>query len=311
MKRFLFSFTLFILLIFLLCFPQNALHAASDGLLLWYQNLLPVLFPFMILSNLMIKTDAISGILKFLHPFFHFLWGTSVYGSYAILAGYLFGYPMGAKVVHDLKKENLLNSAEAEYLIGFTNNLSPAFLITFLIHENLKRPKLLLPTLGILYGAPLLLSLFFSFKYRPLLLHTSIQTSEQNNKASKSPAFLELIDACISDGIITITRLGAYIILFSIIAAMFQLLPIKNTLLHCILNGCLEITTGVKITCQSSQPFFSKYLCLMGLCSFGGLCALMQTLSVCPMKGPMLRHYLLCKFFTICISLCLTLSLLL
>lgn len=307
MKRFLLSLTLFLFLAFLLCFPQETLNAARNGLLLWYQNLLPVLFPFMILSNLIIKTDSISILLKFLHPLFHLIWGTTIYGSYTILAGYLFGYPMGAKIVNDLIKEDLISSAEAEYLIGFVNNLSPAFLITYLVLENLNRPGLLLPTLGILYGSPLITSILFSLKYRPIIPHSS----EQKNKASKSPVFPELIDACISDGIIAITRLGAYIILFSIAAAALPLLPVKNTLFSCILNGCLEITTGIQTTCHSSLPFFSRYICLMGLCSFGGLCALMQTLSVCPMKGTTLRHYLLCKLLTICISLFLTMSLLL
>ena len=305
MKRYLSALVLLSMICFLLFFPKEALSAARSGLLLWYQNLVPVLFPFMILSNLLIRTDTISILLKWVHPLFRLIWGTSIYGSYAILAGYLFGYPMGAKVVCDLKKQEALSEAEADYLICFVNNLSPAYLITFLIHENLGKPQLLAPTLGILYGAPLLTSMLFAPKYRS----KSGQVIGQKNKASKVPLRIELIDACIFDGIINITRLGAYIMLFSLITGALRLLPVKNVLLQCLIYGSMEITTGIRYTCQAPLGFFSKYLCLMAMCSFGGICALMQTLSVFPMKGRTLRQYLVAKTITVCLCILLTLIL--
>lgn len=317
MKRILSALSLLLLISFLLFFPQNALTAARSGLLLWYQNLVPVLFPFMVLSNLMIRTDSISLLLRWIHPLFRLIWGTSVYGSYAILAGYLFGYPMGAKVVCDLRKQNAISETEADYLICFVNNLSPAFLITYLVHQNLQRPGLLLPTLGILYGAPLVTSMIFAPEYRKQTAHSSNPGAarsgpehwQQKNKASKVPLDIELIDACIFDGIINITRLGAYIMLFSLICGALCLLPVKNVLLQCILYGSMEVTTGIQYTCQASLDFFTRYLCLMALCSFGGICALMQTLSVFPMKGHTLHQYLCAKVITIAVSILMTLIL--
>lgn len=305
MKRYISALALLSLICFLLFFPREALSSARSGLMLWYQNLVPVLFPFMILSNLMIRTDTISVLLKWVHPLFRLIWGTSIHGSYAILAGYLFGYPMGAKVVCDLRKQENLSETEAEYLICFVNNLSPAFLINFLVHENLEKPELLAPTLGILYGAPLITSMLFAPKYRS----KSGEITGQKNKASKVPLNTELIDACIFDGIINITRLGAYIMLFSLMIGALHLLPVKNVLLQCLICGSMEITTGIRSVCQIPLDFFTKYLCLMALCSFGGICALMQTLSVFPMKGRTLRQYLLAKAVTICLSILLTLFL--
>ena len=257
MKRYLITSSLFLLLCFLLLAPKTAAAAARDGLTLWYQNLVPVLFPFMILSNLMIRLDCISILLKFLHPLLHFVWGTSVYGSYAILAGFLFGYPMGAKVIGDLCQKELITPEEAEYLIGFVNNLSPAFLITYLVGQNLKKPLLLHPTLCILYGAPLISSIAFLPKYRKKIRASSVN----RKKASRVPLQPELIDACIFDGII------------------------------------------------STLPFFTKYLCLMMLCSFGGICALLQTLSVYKMSRQTLFHYIKAKTLTMGIAAFMTLLL--
>lgn len=303
MKRCLSAFALLSMICFLLLFPQEALTFARGGLLLWYQNLVPVLFPFMILSNLMIRTDAISVLLKWIHPLFRLIWGTSVYGSYAILAGFLFGYPMGAKVVSDLKKQGALTELEAEYLICFVNNLSPAFLITFLVHQCLGNPKLTAPTLGILYGAPLVTSMLLAPGYRS---KTGL-IREQKNKAPKVPVTTELLDACIFDGIQNITRLGAYILLFSLLTGALGLLPMKNPLIQCLLYGSLEITTGIRYTAGAALDPLTKYLCLMVLCSFGGICALMQTLSVCPMNRQTLRRYLGAKTLSAALSVLMTL----
>lgn len=65
---------------------------------------------------------------------------------------------------------------EASYLLGFINNVSPSFVITFLVTESLERPDLLLPTLLLLYGTAILYGLFtrpgtFSQKNSRLFRH--------------------------------------------------------------------------------------------------------------------------------------------
>lgn len=209
---------------------------------------------------------------------------------------------MGAKITGDLKNQGLISSQEANYLIRFVNNLSPAFLITFLVHENLKAPALVHPTLCILYGAPILTSFFFLPGYRKKLR----TMPQEKNKASKVPIQPELIDACIFDGIINITRLGAYIMLFALITGALRLLPINSVLLRCTLNGCLEITAGIQAICGTSLPFPVKYFSLMMLCSFGGICTLAQTLSVFRMNKETFLHYLQAKAVTIGFTLLLT-----
>ncbi|MDD3794828.1 MAG: hypothetical protein PHE06_02430 [Lachnospiraceae bacterium] len=304
-KRITFAVLLFSLFSFLLFFPEKALECAQKGLLLWYRNLVPVLFPFMVLSNLMIRMDLIRSLLRFLHPFFHFVWGTSLYGSYGILGGFLFGFPMGAKITADLQKENRISDCEAKYLMGFVNNLSPAFVITFVVHSSLQQTSLLFPTLVILYGSPILCSLIYGLRYRKRLAESKVHP--QQNKTSLVQNQFELLDACIFDGITNITKLGAYIMLFSLLAGVLDLLPTKNTLLHCIMTGCLEVSAGVHAIAHMPFPFPVQYLCLIAVCSFGGLCALFQTLSIYKMKRDILRHYLISKMVTLGISFLLTL----
>lgn len=292
------------LLVFVLAFPETAVSCARSGLILWYGSLLPVLFPFMILSGLLIRLDGIRILLFLFHPPIHLIWGTSIYGSYALLAGFLFGCPMGAKITGDLLREQKISREEASYLVCFVNNLSPSFLITYLVHQNLQAPSLLLPTLIILYGAPLLTGLILMPRFR-----THIPSSDTKKEASKAPFSLELIDACIFDGILNITKLGGYILLFSLITGAWKQLFPGQLPVFTILGACLEITAGIPAVCALSLPFSVRYLVLVLLCSFGGICTLMQTLSVFPMNCRLLRRYLLVKMLTMLISGLLSLSL--
>ena len=50
----------FVFILFILLFPEVTVHAAADGLLLWYTSLLPTLLPLGILSNILKSHPVIS-----------------------------------------------------------------------------------------------------------------------------------------------------------------------------------------------------------------------------------------------------------
>ena len=50
-------------------------------------------------------------------------------GAFAFLMGLISGYPVGAKIVTDLKDNNLCTTEEAERMLCFTNNSGPLFII--------------------------------------------------------------------------------------------------------------------------------------------------------------------------------------
>ena len=97
---------LLFLLLYLLLFPARALSDARAGLLLWYRSVLPVLFPFMLVCSILIRLDLLKRALPFLARPFHRLFGCSQYGAFAILGGFLCGFPMGAKITRDLQSQS-------------------------------------------------------------------------------------------------------------------------------------------------------------------------------------------------------------
>lgn len=284
MKRLLTILCVIIFFIAMLLFPQTTFQGASTGVLLWFHTILPTLLPFLIISNLLIQTGAIDIISRLLAPVLCRFFRVSPYGAFVILVGFLCGCPMGSKVAADLLKKDLISKNEACYLLSFCNNTSPMFIVSYILWQNLKVRKLTLPLLTLLTAAPVMLSFGFRRLYHiPRQGGRVCQTchTAHNRKSSlQVPGLGEdagSLDYCIMNGFETITRIGGYIILFSILisfAGLFTEPPIAFT---AFLLPSLEITTGITMICSAPFSLNLKLLQALALTSFGGWCAAAQT----------------------------------
>ena len=287
MKKIISLFIIIGFFVIMLIFPQQTFEGASNGLLLWFQIILPTLLPFIILSNLLIHTNAVTYISTIVKPFVQRLFRVSDCGCYAIFVGFLCGYPMGAKVVADLIQTEKISQQEGQYLLSFCNNTSPMFIISFIVMQNLKNESLLLGTLVILYLAPLLCSLLFRRFYKCQTRISSTSTSDN--------AFyfnFQIFDTCIMNGFETITKVGGYIILFSIMFALVKQLPLMWLL------PTLEISCGVSYINSLDIPLTTIYPYVLALTSFGGFCAIAQTNSMIQESKLSILPYIIQKLIT-------------
>ena len=251
----------------MLCFPKETLAGASDGLLLWFQIVLPTLLPFFIFTNLLIHTNSITYISYVCSPFLQRLFSVSANGSFAVLAGFLCGYPVGAKVTADLTKTKYISVSEAKYLLSFCNNTSPAFIMSYIVIQNLKDESLLLPTLLILYLSPIICSFIFRKRY-----HIKKNLLHMKNSSNRKLCFsFEVFDHCVMNAFENITKVGGYIILFSVLFSLGKLLPLEHFL------SFLEITNGIPHILKHTSSFATSYIAILALTSFGGVCAIAQT----------------------------------
>lgn len=305
MKKICFGISLTTVLLFLLLCPTQALAASRNGLHLWFDTLLPVLLPFLILSGILIRAGLIRPFVAALAPLFHRLLFLSPGGTYALLMGFLCGYPMGAKTVSDLASSGQMSSAEAQYLLGFCNNISPSFIITFLVTDQLRRPALLIPALLILYGAPLIAGILTNHSYRLSCQRTDGQSVLRKNTPKETLCFA-MIDSCILDAVITIVKLGGYIMLFAILSGIIRILPVSEKA-KALMTAAAEITNGIPAVI-SAFPFPLSFLLLMILISFGGMSAIAQTDSVIKNAhlslGKYVRSKLMISFIAFLLTLC-------
>lgn len=131
MKKTISLLILFLCLILLFLHPMLTVSAAANGLMLWYQNILPALLPFAILSNILISSGAFYHISGILYPVIRILIPCSRNACFPLLAGFLFGFPMGSRICAQMLEENQLSREEAVILFAICNNISPMFIARY------------------------------------------------------------------------------------------------------------------------------------------------------------------------------------
>lgn len=279
-KQFLSGLPAVFLFFAMLFSPKAVFDGAESGLLLWFQIVFPTLFPFMLVSGLMLSGGGLNAISRVFGRLFSSVFATSSNGAFAVISGFLCGYPMGAKISADLVRAGKISREEGAYLLSFCNNTSPVFIMNFIVWKTLDREELLVPTLVILITVPIVLSFVFRRFYLRSRKRFS-DVSESGQKETERFSF-SVLDSCLSDSFEGIVKVGLYIIFFSIMLSLLKEISSDNPLV-CALLPALEITNGILVIGRSVPELAISYPLILGLTSFGGICAAAQT--QCMLKG--------------------------
>ena len=106
--------------------------AAAEALSLCARSVIPALFPFLVVSSLLLSLGLGELLSPMLAGLLEPLFRVDGVGSSALLLGLVGGYPIGAKTAADLYRGGRLSRPEAERLLAFCNNSNPVFLISVL-----------------------------------------------------------------------------------------------------------------------------------------------------------------------------------
>lgn len=283
-KIVLFFFTIFFF--FMLLFPKDVFIGASTGLLLWFNTVLPSLLPCLIVSNFLVETNAFLALSRILAPVFQKVFHISNASCYAVFIGFFCGYPMGAKVISDLVKKKHITGSEGQYLLSFCNNTSPMFILNYIVLQSMAQEDLAVQTMLIFILSPILCSQLFYLFYKNQFIASS-QCMEMKISLHSS-----ILDDCIVNALLVLSKVGGYIILFSVI----QSLAIH--FISGIAISFLEITTGISIIMETALPFSLLYIFVLALSSFGGCCAIFQTYSVIQETSLSIKPYIIQKLIT-------------
>lgn len=284
MKKRLSIFIILLFIVFILIYPSDCVAAAANGLILWYENILPALLPFSIFSNILIQSGYLDDIIKAASPVLNRLFFHHPQASYPIVAGFLFGFPIGSKTAADLMRGGKITLGEANILCAMCNNISPVFVSSYLLMASLGCYQNVWITYAILYLPPLVCGLY--------LLYRQKAAPSQKNSTSRSNINFQIIDAGIMNGFETLLKLGGYIMLFSLLTQMcVRIAGGREPLLLC-LTGATEITNGIHVIANSSYPMAWKYPMTIGITAFGGISGLAQTASMIKDTGISMRFYL-------------------
>lgn len=113
----------------LVVWPQESMDAAKTGLQLCYNVIIPSLFPFFVLSSLVVELGLAGYIGRALEGVMRPLFNVPGSCASALALGFIGGYPVGARTAISLYEKGMCSKTEAERLLAFCNNSGPAFIL--------------------------------------------------------------------------------------------------------------------------------------------------------------------------------------
>lgn len=297
-----------VLCVAMLIFPKETFDAASMGLTVWWKIVFPSLLPFFIISELFSGLGIIHLIGILLEPVMRPLFRLPGCAGFVVAIGYTSGFPIGAALTAELRRQKLVTRLEGERLMSFTNNASPLFIFVAtavgLFHN---------PSLGIIlavanYSANLALGLLLRFYGQKdpekikehscsgNLLLKSIQALTNAQKKDGRP-FGKLLGDAVSKSIHSLAIIGGFIILFAVIVQLLTLLGITKmieqllalillplgfhpSLLTALATGLFEITLGIKLAGESAAPFSQQVTAAAMIIAWSGLSIHAQVASM-------------------------------
>ncbi len=247
-----------LLTVLLLQNPKLAAEGFRDGLLLCINTVLPALFPFFVLCEILLSCP-LQG--RFLRLFARLLGFHHEKAGLALLLSWFGGYAVCAHLVEKLHQENNMDARESNLLLLLGCCSSPGFVIGSLggfLFSNLR--------LGILlYGLQIAANLFSTALCFPLLP----QSFSGAWKTGSGPQAPVSIPAAIQSAVTSSLGVCGCVIFFRITAAV--LLPILPEGIWSVplLSACLEISSGC-----------AQFVSLGGLPALYGCCACMSLLGL-------------------------------
>lgn len=300
-KNYVISFLISILIILFFINLKVSMSSAIEGCKLWFKAMVPTLFPFLVICNLLISYDGISLYSKILGPFLCKPLGLSKVCSFPLAASFLCGYPLGAKYCTDIYDLGYINKKEYFRLLNIASNCGPLFIVGSVSAAMLGNAKLGYILLIANYLSLILIGLFTRKKI-------NISSNKSSNLSKQSINFGQALKNAIDNALLTTIQVGGFIVIFSVIIGIIKnnanisiifynlesFLNLPKDSLYALFLGSIEITNGCNIIANSTLTIPLKLSIISFLCSFSGLSIIAQVSSfISKHNVPMFKYTLL------------------
>lgn len=271
--------------IFLIANPTEMISAGKDGLLMWFNQVLPTLLPFVVGANLLAGLGFIHFLGVLAAPVMVPVFKVPGAGAFALLSGLTSGYPMGAKAVAHLRKTRQIRQEEAQRLLAFCNNAGPLFVIGFvgvgLFGSARLGYFLLVSHIAAALGVGLLLR-FFSPASVEMVTDAGFRRAFKAFRDFRREHYLgfgQVLGVSVKNAMESMVLIGGFIIVFCVV---IRAMEISGVFYYTggysgVLAGLLEVANGAKMIARGQEPNIHALAAAAAVISFGGLSVHGQT----------------------------------
>ena len=252
--------------VLMVVFPSIALCSARKGISLWLSNVLPALLPFFICANFLQDIGVIRIFRSGVFPF---------------VMSVLSGYPMGAKIVGDLRRDGEISQREAMRLMSFCSTSGPAFMVGAVGAGMLGSGMLG----GIIAAAHYAGAFLNGLLYTRLLGRDDAPAGPLSCGVSEAKGLQESFTDAILLSFRSLGIVLAYIVLFMFVTDFLHMCGgfsmIESMQLRVLAKGFFEMTVGCGAAAECVDAAESvKCVMCAAIMSWGGLSVLGQTMSM-------------------------------
>ena len=263
------------LLLWFLADAAQVRQAAAEGLALCAGTVIPSMFPFLVVSGLLISLGFGARLAPLLSGWMTPLFRLPGQAGSALVLGLLGGYPVGAKTAAELYRQGQLTRDEAQRLLTFCNNANPAFFLNVLGHGVFGSVRAGVWLLLIHLLAALLTGLLFRGR----------QDTRPGGSAPTTvppPSFFPAFVAAVNGAAWSMLRICAFVVFFYTLAS-----PLRRPggRLAVLLTGPLELFSLTPLL----TPDRFGWIAASAFCGWGGAGVLCQTAAVLEGSGLSVR----------------------
>ena len=281
--------------IFLLLLLRSdiAIEYMNKGLKLCVYTVIPSLFPFMVISELIVSSGVIQRLGRAVSGLFRLLFGVGENEGCACLLGAICGFPIGARTLCTMYDRGMISREEAERALTFCNNPGSAFVISA-VGGSLFGSR----QLGVMLYACVLLSavavgilgrLFFKKSEHTRTHSALVRPTEEDGIL----AFVAAIRNSAASMLTVCACVAFFSSLVGCLGAMLEGLRLPKALLAA-LFGFFEISGGAGMAAETEPLVAAILLCAAGL-GWSGLSVHLQIAAICAGRGLSLKPYFIAK----------------
>lgn len=264
--------------VLLFVFSKDISSSIIFSISIWKDNLLPSLFPFFVMSDLLLAYGFVDIISFFLGSIMTKWFYLPKDAAFAFFVSLFSGFPSGSKYVNDLLNAKKISIEDANYLIMFTHFANPFFIVTtiglFLL-SNVKAGYIILVS-------HILSNIIVAFLFRK---KKDILNSDDSRKKSLSlslpnKSFITILTNSIFKSFKTLVNMLGIIMIFLMITTIIKKIIPLTGVTNGLLSGFLEMTQGVKYISSLDISLPIKASILSMIVSFSGLSVHFQVKSI-------------------------------
>lgn len=270
--------------------PKLCIDSAINGALLFFYKVFPSLFPFLVVSNLILAYDGVFIYSRLFGKLLCRPLGLPEECGFVIIVSMLCGYPLGAKYSCDLFERGIIKRSTFIRLLNIASNPSPIFIIgtvgISMLHCN---------TLGYL----LVFSCYASCAFLGIVLpFKDYKKSRGNANHLYLPVnFGEALKNSVDNGLSTSISIGGFVIIFSVINSYISNLILSQGIIKNMIIGIIEMTNGCSLISKTNCELITKLSLMSFILAFSGMSIIAQVYSFTAKYNVSMLKYIGLKLF--------------